>query len=365
MRQHKKLFISGLTLTLCAVPLMASDYDNHWAKTAIDRCQARGIVKGYEDGTFRPSNKITRAEFAAILDRTLELPKSTGTTSFIDMMTNGDKWYAEPVQNVNALGLMYIEGMNFEPNKPMTREEAAFSLAKAYDLLTASEEVITFKDEDKISAWAKPSIRILASHQFMQGNPDGTINPKGTLTRAELVTMLDNINQSVENKEPELSPERTNQIDIIGAGVFINDKYIELPVKDNLITLDVPNLAKRFKPTDELTGMIIETSEKEAILISNYGQLESGKKYTFKEAEKQLGIIHEMAKQIGVNPYMVVNYVFGVEKLTIGSLMEDFELGVKGASSLEVEIDEKYELIRHIKTNEGLLDSFKIVMKIQ
>lgn len=365
MKQYKKVLVSSLILTLGTTPLLASDYDNHWAKDAINRCQARGIIKGYEDGSFRPSNQITRAEFAAILDRTLELPKSTGTTSFIDMMTSDGKWYAEPVQNVTSLGLMYIEGMNFKPNQPMTREEAAFSLAKAYDLLTASEEVITFKDDDKISTWAKPSIRILASHNFLKGNPDGTINPKGTLTRAELVTMLDNINESIENQEPELPPERTYQIDITGAGVFINNQYIALPVKDNTITLDIPDLAARFKPTDELTGMIIETSEKEAILISNYGELESGKQYTFEAAERKIGIIHEMAKQIGVNPYMVVNYVFNVEKLTIGGLMEDFETGVRGATSLEVTIDDHYELIRHIKNNAGLLDSFKIIMKIK
>lgn len=50
-------------------PVAKNDYENHWAKNDIEWAKTIGILKGYEDGTFRPNNSVTRAELAAILRR--------------------------------------------------------------------------------------------------------------------------------------------------------------------------------------------------------------------------------------------------------------------------------------------------------
>ena len=502
-RVTQKVMILGLSAVMGTSHLMAADYDNHWAKSAIDKWQAYGIVKGYEDDTFRPNQSITRAEFAAILSRVLNLSKAEGVPSFIDIMMNLDKWYAEDVQKVTALNLMYIEGMNFMPNQAITREEAAYALAKAYELSSPSEEMASFTDKDLISNWAVQSIQALTQYHYLKGNPDGSFKPQGTLTRAELVTMLDNLTEHlikepgiytesmsgnvliqtkgvtlknmtiegdlylaqgigseavtldnvtvkgtvyvnsgavtmsgafeevklasglsirltkgnikklvvnkagstltvdkeaevkelIENKLVDLAGEgkiqdkpiistvpgggvsgnggaggnlagQVQDIKITSAGIYINDSYVSLPVSDNVITLDIAALGQDFESTDEVTGLVIETSEAGAILSSQWGSMTAGEKYTFKETEEALGIIREIALKVGISPTLVISYVFGSGQVTIGSLLEDFSMAIQHAAAMNIEVESQYEFVRSIKDNEGRSGTFTIQMHI-
>lgn len=497
-RSIQKVAILGLSTIMLTSNLMAGDYDNHWAKEAIDRWQTYGMVKGYEDDTFRPNQTITRAEFATILSRVLNLPKAEGVPSFIDIMMNSDKWYADAVQSVTSLGLMYVEGMNFMPNQAITREEAAYAIAKAYELSSQVESEKRFTDEAKISDWAVKSIQALTSQNLISGNPDGSFRPQGTLTRAELVTMLDNITthliaqpgtytQSiagnvlintkgvtlknmtidgnlylvqgigseavvldnvtvkgtvymnsgtvtmngifeevklasglpvtltkgnikklvvdqvgstlkvdqeasievlVENKFVDVTGEGTIQgkpiiptvstggagggqtgqqetIEITSAGIYINHEYVSLPVSDNVIKLDIITLAQQFEASDEVNGLVIETSEADARLSSKWGSMESGRDYAFAEAEDALGIIREVALKAGVSPTVVINYVFGVDKLTIGGLIEDFKTAMQNAADMDVVVEDQYDFVRSIEHSNGKSGSFNIEMRVQ
>ena len=499
MSFRKRRYIAlGMASYLTMTSLIAADYDNHWAKSAIDKWQAYGIVKGYEDDTFRPNQSITRAEFATILSRVLNLPKAEGVPSFIDIMMNLDKWYAEDVQKVTALNLMYIEGMNFMPSQAITREEAAYALAKAYGLSSPSEEMASFTDKDLISNWAVQSIQALTQYHYLKGNPDGSFKPQGTLTRAELVTMLNNLTEHlikepgiytesmsgnvlintkgvtlknmtiegdlylaqgigseavtldnvtvkgtvyinggtvtmsgafeevklasglpmrlakgsieklvinkegstltvdkeaavkelIENKLVDLLGEgtiqdapiistvpgggaggnlagQTQDINITSAGLYINDNYVSLPVSDNIITLDIAVLGQDFESTDEVTGLVIETSEDDAVLSSQWGSMASGEKHTFKETEEALGIIREIALKVGISPTIVINYVFSGGQLTIGSLLEDFKTAIQNAAAMDIKVEGQYEFVRSIGHSDGRVSTFTIKMRIQ
>ena len=102
----------------------------HWAVEYITKGSDGGIVKGYPDGTFRPKGNITRAEGVSVIarfaklgePRLLELP-------FSDMP--GRHWAIKEVSAAKEAGILkYLEGMQFEPNKQLTRAEVAEMLAK-------------------------------------------------------------------------------------------------------------------------------------------------------------------------------------------------------------------------------------------
>lgn len=61
------LLVTSTFLTTATPTLMANDYENHWAKSAIMKWKDKGVINGFEDGTFRPNEAVTNAQFAKIL----------------------------------------------------------------------------------------------------------------------------------------------------------------------------------------------------------------------------------------------------------------------------------------------------------
>jgi hypothetical protein len=96
--------------------------DRYWAADAIDLVQGAGLLNGYPDGSFQPDVPITRAEFAAIITRLQKLEVSGVAPAFNDM---GGHWASGYVQAVRAAGLFdgYEDG-SFRPDQPLTRAEA-------------------------------------------------------------------------------------------------------------------------------------------------------------------------------------------------------------------------------------------------
>lgn len=101
-----------------------------WYKKYIGHMEELGLMKGYEeDGTFRPDRKISRAEFASIVARYLNLSQSQAV-NFPDLAA--DHWALEDIKKVVAAGIMkgYEDG-SFGPQKPVTRAEAATIINRA------------------------------------------------------------------------------------------------------------------------------------------------------------------------------------------------------------------------------------------
>lgn len=223
----KKLAMLGLSAALVSSTVYAADYDNHWAKAAIDKWSAYKVVVGYENGDFRPNNPITRAELAAILTRVFNLQDTTGAPTYVDVFINPGIWYEDAVSKVSALGLMHIEGVFFEPNQPATREEAAYALAKAYQIVSKPSENTSFADEETVATWSKEAVDSLVQLGYISGHPDGTFKPQGTLTRAELVTMLENMTEQLISKEGTYTNSVKGNVVVNTKGVTLKDMTIE------------------------------------------------------------------------------------------------------------------------------------------
>ena len=118
--------IFGRLLKNKMVPISGNPYvdiDNHWAKASILVMNELGIVKGYEDGTFRPENYITRAEFATMVSRFANMKNIEIKGSFKDVTT--EHWAYKTINFAKIMGWIsgYEDG-TFKPDNPITRAEA-------------------------------------------------------------------------------------------------------------------------------------------------------------------------------------------------------------------------------------------------
>lgn len=94
-----------------------------WAEGSIATAVNRGIVKGYDDGTFRPNRIITRAEMAAIIDQALNLPDSSKPSAYKDAGVI-PKWAVQSIRNTKVTGLMKGNNNMFRPGDIANRAEA-------------------------------------------------------------------------------------------------------------------------------------------------------------------------------------------------------------------------------------------------
>ncbi len=170
-------------------PVSFTDTDGHWAAAAITRFSELGILRGGEDGRFRPDDPVTRAEMAVMLQRIMRY-RTAAEELFADLT---EDWYRDAIQCLRAAGVMQGDENNCaNPASAITREAAVVMLARAF-LLEDGEQVLQFPDADLISDWAKGAVSVMAEAGYVRGGDDGSFLPARALTRAEAVTLLDNM----------------------------------------------------------------------------------------------------------------------------------------------------------------------------
>ena len=167
------------------------DLTGHWSQSAVTRLQDLNLLKGYTDGTFKPSQVISRAEFVMILDRAFGFTGNAATRSYVDVTS--DDWYYDVMVRANGSGI--IEGTDrdhLSPQQPITRQDAAVMVDRAFQLSAATNEdseQLKFQDEDDISSYAKKALTYMVNENILKGF-QGKFNPKSPITRAETAAML-------------------------------------------------------------------------------------------------------------------------------------------------------------------------------
>ncbi len=145
-------------------------------------------MKGYNDGRFQPDATMSRAEACTVIARLLEAEENiAGACDFTDVAA--DAWYAKYIGFCREKGLLasYPAG-NFNPDTPITRAEFA-ELTYLTGLAKAGTETVTFTDVDA-SHPKYASIMAAASAKLIKGYPDGSFKPDATISRAEVVTVV-------------------------------------------------------------------------------------------------------------------------------------------------------------------------------
>lgn len=174
-----------------------TDIDKSYAKTEISKLVEQGIITGYADGTFKPSQSVTRAQLAKIMVNALQLkPDVSESIQFKDVKE--DLWYAGYVGALVKSGIAQgTSKESFSPNKNVTREELAVFFVRAFGWkqqdVTAQSVKPPLSDLDQVSNWARDSVSMAYQSGFIKGTvqKDGTVkfNPSGVADRQALARL--------------------------------------------------------------------------------------------------------------------------------------------------------------------------------
>lgn len=213
-----------------------NDIKNHWAKDTIEKWKDKGVISGYPDGTFKPDNPVTRAELAKILTLAFDLQERS-PLGYEDVKS--ENWYYSyleccakyipvyplpvsyetntPYQEVTEKGLNY-----YLPETPAMRMHVAETLV---EIKIDREQINTelpsiqdiqadvtaaFKDDDYENLYAMhgtipENVTRMLEYTYlanklgiMQGDTDGYFRPYDSITRAELITMLDRMTSTAD-----------------------------------------------------------------------------------------------------------------------------------------------------------------------
>lgn len=177
---------------------------SHWAYESIKQVAEKGLVTGYEDGTYKPSAQVTRAEFATFLSRVFDGNDRT-PSKFSDV--GASHWANDAIQEGLAVGFIKASDFSnnrFEPNKAMTRGEMSRWLAnglahanadygKAIEEMANSSLTIIPIPEfygGGVNKKDLPYIGVALGTGLFSGYEDFSFKPNGNTTRAEVATIL-------------------------------------------------------------------------------------------------------------------------------------------------------------------------------
>lgn len=169
------------------------DCEDHWAKTTIDKAVQQGIIKGYEDGTFRPDSAIMRAEACAIIAKIRGYKEGEFiATPFSDISSS--EWYSNYVGYCVLHNLVtgYGDG-NFKPYNNLTRAEASKILCLLGMVRVKPEINGTRFSDVSTNHWAIRFINAMYDNGYINGYEDGSFKPSQNITRAEFISVIDKL----------------------------------------------------------------------------------------------------------------------------------------------------------------------------
>lgn len=237
MKKNYSISISLILGMICAINLPQStlassfnDVSSHWAKDSIERIENFDIINGF-NGDFRPNSPITRGELAVILDKVM-VYQNKAENQYKDL---DNSFYTDPILKLTKANI--ISGYNNEvrPKDYISREEAATMIARAFNM-TSDSNSLSYKDSSKISEWAIPSVSVLTQEGIITGN-NSEFRPKDNITRAEVITILNNILGGYYKSAGTFSNENIDKTVVVSASdVNLENMTIE---KDLIISAGV------------------------------------------------------------------------------------------------------------------------------
>ncbi len=183
------------TIQTNATPPFA-DIAGTWAESYIRTVAERNLFQGYSDGTFRPDNRLTRAQFMMVLWNLAGRPAPSAESPFEDMRTQIDN-FQKAVAWAYEKG--YVNGTSaatFSPGEPLTRQ-AAVKILFAYNGSKRGPEALLtqvydeqYEDSGRISSWAKSAMYWAVYQTILSGTSSTTLDPGGAVTRAQLAAIM-------------------------------------------------------------------------------------------------------------------------------------------------------------------------------
>jgi hypothetical protein len=163
-----------------------------WGFDAVNFLSEKGVINGFEDGSFKPNEKITREQFAKIIAVAFSLKANSEISNFSDISV--DSWSYSYVSAVFGSGTMKgITDHYFGANQNVTREQMAtivYRASKNANITLEKTRDVSYTDEFQISDYAKESILALSGAEIINGAKNGYFEPQELCTRVQIAKIL-------------------------------------------------------------------------------------------------------------------------------------------------------------------------------
>lgn len=194
--RHFSFLLAILMMLFSAPSIFAiefGDVKGNWAEEYISWCSEKNIIKGYEDGTFKPARNITNAEFAVMLSRAIEAtPVAIVDVNYTDVKPKD--WFYAAVRNL--VGFKILENVGeFKPNEFITRDTAFKWMGKVVSFDVKTDVISKFTDSNKVK---NPNeFSKLIALDVVGGYEDNTLRPENLITRAEAAKLFYHFNKNI------------------------------------------------------------------------------------------------------------------------------------------------------------------------
>lgn len=169
----------------------------NWFYDAVKYAYEQGLMTGTSATMFAPNGTMNRAMIVTVLYRLEKSPAVTGASKFTDVPAG--QWYSDAVAWAAANKIVNgYDETTFGPMNAVTREQMAailfrYEQVKGLENVTLEENLNRFPDQNKISAYAIPALQWAVGQKIINGNADGTLDPTGTATRAQVAQIFTNL----------------------------------------------------------------------------------------------------------------------------------------------------------------------------
>ena len=171
------------------------DFDKSaWYAEAVSAAVDNGLLYGKSATIIDPNGDMTRAEMAAIINRSFGCYKTADISQYKDVAKS--KWYYKDVALAVQMGTYNgRSSSSMAPDAPISRQEAMTVVARALELdydAYAKTDLSAFSDRSEISNWALPYVRAMVGADYIHGRTKG-LEPLDNITRAEFAQIFYNI----------------------------------------------------------------------------------------------------------------------------------------------------------------------------
>ena len=200
------LFLAAVSCLSLAVSASAANTPNRkatdfrdfdrtaWYAEAVSAAVDNGLLYGKSSSIIDPNGDMTRAEMAAIINRSFGCYKTADISQYKDVAKS--KWYYKDVALAVQMGTYNgRSSSSMAPDAPISRQEAMTVVARALELdydAYAKTDLSAFSDRSEISNWALPYVRAMVGADYIHGRTKG-LEPLDNITRAEFAQIFANI----------------------------------------------------------------------------------------------------------------------------------------------------------------------------
>jgi len=168
------------------------DFPTGWSKEAMTAAVNNGLLNGFEDGKIHPEANLTRAQFAAIITRSFGAETKANISAYSDVLAGA--WYYDAIAKAVKMGALNGKSSSvMDPDSPITRQEVFTAFARVLVLSDENTSALNkFNDKGQIASWALNHMAALTQRGYVNGDPQGNVNPTDWISREEFAQLMHN-----------------------------------------------------------------------------------------------------------------------------------------------------------------------------